>query len=1248
LVGLLWAYLVRESFQGLLLRHRGRTGLTQRQLAARVGVSRASIQDWETGLKYPDVHHLQALVAAFLESGGMTEGAEQSEAESLWDTATREARRVHAPFDGAWWAAMMARHSVAAPYQAFPRIAVAERRQDWGEAPALMNVHGRADELDLLREWSLVQHCRLLAILGIGGIGKTTLGVRVAQDLAPHFSRVYWRTLRDALPLADWLTGAIAFLSDNQIRPPHNEAAQRSLLLQLLQQWPSLLVLDNFDTLLEPGRHDGRYRDGYAGYGRLLQTIADGRHRSCLLVTSREAPPELTALAGDAVRALYLAGLGVEEVRSVLAEKHLVGTRQDWTRLTERFAGNGLALKIVGESIHEVFGDSIRAFLDASGPGVLFGDVLRLLDSQLQRSSGLEQHLLRVFAVEREPMTIGALLEQLAPRLGHGAVLEALEALRRRSLLEHVDANPEAGFRLQSVVLEYVTDYLVRAVSEEIAQQQPSVLLEQPLINAQASEYIRQTQERLIGEPTVQRLVVSLGHGGAEQRLLSLLNRWRTQTSDEQAFGPGNAVNLLRLLRGDLNGMDLSGIEIRQANLAGVDAHETSLAGSHLDQPMLAEAFTHPAALALSDTGEWLVAGTATGQIYVWRLADRARLLALDAHTSTIHGLVVNWSRQLLASGGDDGLIRLFDLRSGAMLRTVRAHVGPVYDLALARDGEVLVSGGADGAVRLWNLSMVRQTRAGEGHSGAVYGVAVSADGHLVASAGEDGTIRLWDANAKSIGVLAGDANRVYSVSLSADGRVLCSGGVDGRVRVWRVPDRNLLATFDAHAGAVWRVALSPDGKLLVSGGWDGTFAVCELPAESGAARVLSPTPTGAGAVYTVAMSANKRVVANASEDGAIRLWESASGRLLFKLQGDTAAIRALAISRDGGLLVSGGFDGSVRLWDPSSGACIGRLRGHTGQVSALALSSDARVLATAGLDGTLVLWDVASGRPLRSFKVHAGAVYGLALSSDGRTLASCGLDATIRLWNPVTGRMLTQLDGHTRGVWAVAISRDGRFVGSGGFDGTARVWSTSGDRPSLVLPQPDGPVLSVATDAEGQIFVSGGEHGRIVVWDARSGRIIREIQAHSGPVFSLAMDASGRVLASAGLDATVRLWGLSGGESLGVLRGHAGSIYSVCMDASRDVLASGGLDGTIRIWHPHGADAPLLLRAERRYEGMNITDVSGITPEQHAALVALGAVERDLSAQGSGPATEMLPLTQQSAHASAADGSTVRDESGK
>ena len=114
--------------------------------------------------------------------------------------------------------------------------------------------------------------------------------------------------------MGEWLSGAIGFLSDQQIVPPGAESERVATLLQLLRERRCLLEPDNSETLFEPGQREGRYRSGMAGYGRLLLIVGQATHQSCLVLTSREGLPEL-GLLGDAVRTLELNGLGVDEAR---------------------------------------------------------------------------------------------------------------------------------------------------------------------------------------------------------------------------------------------------------------------------------------------------------------------------------------------------------------------------------------------------------------------------------------------------------------------------------------------------------------------------------------------------------------------------------------------------------------------------------------------------------------------------------------------------------------------------------------------------------------------------------------------------------------------------------------------------------------------------------------------------------------------------------------------------------------------
>jgi WD40 repeat protein/transcriptional regulator with XRE-family HTH domain len=1078
-----------EGFRGLVLRLRGRTGLTQRELAARVGVNVSSIQGWEAGANYPGVASLQALIAAGVQADGFTAGREREEAQALWAAALREAPRFRTPFDGAWFERVAAGRrgpvrdetdsAVAAPPSP-PATTGGARRESWGEAPDIAGFLNRTSERQMIRQSVLDEGSRLVAVLGLGGIGKSLLATRLADDLAPSFERVFWRSLRDAPTPGEWLAEAIGFLAPDDPNPSRAESTQVRRLLELLSDARCLLVLDNFETVLQPGGRAGDYRPGYERYGALLRQVAEAPHRSCLVMTSREEPVELGPLRGEhgPVRIVALAGLPVEDGRALLSDKRLDGDAAAWQALVGHCGGNGLALKVVGETTRELFGGSIADFLAyaTTTAGVMVGGVRELLGAQIERLSDLERELLRRLAVEREPVGLAELAADLGPRIGRAATLEAVEGLRRRSLLERIERGPLFG--LHSVVLEYVTDEMVEDVANELASGEPDCLLRQPLVKATAKDYVRRSQERLLAGPILEQLVAIRGGArAAEQRLVSLLDEQRGRPVEDQGYGPGNIVNVLRLLRGDLKGIDLSGLAIRQAFLQDVEAQAASLARAHLSDTVLGEAFNYLTSLALSADGAHLVAGTVSGEVCRWRIADRTLLTTLPGHAGAVWGVALSGDGRLVASGGDDGTVRLWEAETGLPLATLHGHTGGVLSVALSGDGRLVASGSYDGTIRLWEAEGGRSLATLHGHSGGAR-VALSGDGRLGASGGVDGTVRVWEAEGgRPLATLRGHAGGVWGVAFSGDGRLVASGGVDGTLRLWDAEGGRPLATLRGHAGGVRGVALSGDGRLVAGGGFDGTVRVWD--AEGG--RPLATLHGQAGGVWGAALSGDGRLVASGGFDGMVRLWEAGSGQRLGILLGHTGGVRAVALSRDGRLVASGSVDQTVRLWEAGSGQPLGILHGHTGEVYAVALSGDGRLVASGGFDGTLRLWESATGEPLATLRGHTGGVRGVALSGDGRLVAGGGFDGTVRLWEAGTERPLATLHGHTGGVWGVALSGDGRLIASSGDDGTVRLWAPSTGACLRVLrddrryERVDITGLTGVTEAQRQVLLALG-----------------------------------------------------------------------------------------------------------------------------------------------------------------------------
>ncbi len=575
-----------------------------------------SVQLWEAAASRPNARRLQALLQVFLEADAFTPGFELQEAEALWTAAMSESTRLNTPFDTAGFQRLVeAREATRQPVPVITPMS-GTRHQSWGNAPDVERFLSRTSERATIRQWVLDDRCRVVGVFGIGGIGKTLLATRVARDLESEFQHVYWRSLQNAPGFGEWLTGALGGLSPRDPLLSAGDAQRLDRLLELLRETRSLFILDNFETVLQPGEQAGTYLPGYATYGDFLQLIAETPHQSCVVVTSREEPPQIGPLKGSngPVRTLTLGGLRTEDVRGLLRDKDLLGDDTAWTNLVDSYGGNGLALKVVGETIRELFGGNISAFLtevEGSRGGVI-GGVRSLLDSQTARLSQLEQRVLRWLAIEREAVTFAELAAEMSGIAGRGPVREATIALLRRSLLERRDPGPT--FLLQPVILEYVTDQFTADMCRAIAHGSAQELREQPLLKATATDLVRFSQERLILQPMIDRLTLELGGQAAvERRLVDLLDELRLLTCDEQMYGPGNVVNLLRQLRGDLRRIDLSGLLIRQAYLQGVEAQDAVLTAAHLTESALPEAF-HAMSVALSADGAHMITGTTTGR----------------------------------------------------------------------------------------------------------------------------------------------------------------------------------------------------------------------------------------------------------------------------------------------------------------------------------------------------------------------------------------------------------------------------------------------------------------------------------------------------------------------------------------------------------------------------------------------------------------------------------------------------------
>ena len=306
---------------------------------------------------------------------------------------------------------------------------------DWGDAPEILRFYGRQEEENCLKESIIKKRCRLMALLGVSGIGKTSLALHCVEQIKSEFHTIIYRSLRFCPSLENILTHFLEVFSESSVIPPTLDG-KLTQFLKYLRQYRCLIILDDVQMLFAPQELAGCYQAGYENYRLFFKQIAEVSHQSCLMLLSSEKPREVAELENDAICSLVLGSLG-EASKQILRDQKL-RDEIEWNELIKLYQGHPLGLKLTAALIQEFFGGCVSEFLRCYPP-ILCESLQFQFHQQLERLTILEIQIMNILANENEPLNLSKINHKI--QLSYPEVLKGLQSLNSRLFLTKIEQN---------------------------------------------------------------------------------------------------------------------------------------------------------------------------------------------------------------------------------------------------------------------------------------------------------------------------------------------------------------------------------------------------------------------------------------------------------------------------------------------------------------------------------------------------------------------------------------------------------------------------------------------------------------------------------------------------------------------------------------------------------------------------------------------------------------------------------------
>ena len=415
----------------------------------------------------------------------------------------------------------------------------------------------------------------------------------------------------------------------------------------------------------------------------------------------------------------------------------------------------------------------------------------------------------------------------------------------------------------------------------------------------------------------------------------------------------------------------------------------------------------------------------------------------------------------------------------------------------------------------------------------------------------------------------------VRAVAFSPDGRLLATGSWDGGIKVWDVHNKRCLAKMEREIvgrfNAASQLAFSPDGQLLASsgGGYDTVYI---WHAETGeeVAKFANASPIQHSPFIPLSFSPNGKLLACATPDNTLSVWDVEVGERIAHLTGHTALVSGVSFPPCSQFLTSGDKGGTLREWDINSRQQV-RVSSEYAkyQVTPFYLS-DGALLAAGVYDSTLAVWNVGRNKKLGTLEYNQ-RLNAICFSNTGLRLAIAGT-RTIQVWTvEECSTIETVIHEHTAPCTSVKFSPDGETLAAGYWTGGIRLWDVEHLEPLVTFPDGDSDLIrsrSIDFSPGGNKLASSSYDTTVKVWDiGKPDAPIAEFKGHQKAVYAVAFSPKRDLLVSADAAGMLIAWDMPHGDKRRTLTGHTDWICSVAFSPDGKRLAIASRDNTAQVW---------------------------------------------------------------------------------